>query len=118
MLAVETVVRVRREHIGGKAIKAIARDLHLSRKVVRKAICAPRALSTITERFNRFRGSGLSRSVWMRCWPGPSMKRTGRPSASTTAWLLVPNPPLERPRARASWPPFLAALPPLGPVPG
>ena len=41
MLVVETVVRVRREHAGGKAIKAIARDLHLSRKVVRKAIRAP-----------------------------------------------------------------------------
>jgi len=41
MLVVETVVRVRREHANGKAIKAIARDLHLSRKVVRKAIRAP-----------------------------------------------------------------------------
>ena len=41
MLVVETVVRIRREHAGGKAIKAIARDLRLSRKVVRKAIRAP-----------------------------------------------------------------------------
>ena len=41
MLVVETVVRLRREHAGGKAIKAIARDLRLSRKVVRKAIRAP-----------------------------------------------------------------------------
>ena len=41
MLVVETVVRVRREHAGGKSIKAIARDLRLSRKVVRKAIRAP-----------------------------------------------------------------------------
>ena len=41
MLAVETVVRSRREHAGGKSIKAIARDLRLSRKVVRKAIRAP-----------------------------------------------------------------------------
>lgn len=41
MLVVETVVRIRREHAGGKPIKAIARDLHLSRKVVRKAIRAP-----------------------------------------------------------------------------
>ena len=37
MLVVETVVRIRREHAAGKAIKAIARDLKLSRKVVRKA---------------------------------------------------------------------------------
>ncbi|WP_084690915.1 IS21 family transposase [Sphingomonas sp. SRS2] len=41
MLVVETVVRIRREYAGGKAIKAIARDLRLSRKVVRKAIRAP-----------------------------------------------------------------------------
>ncbi|NIJ67273.1 transposase [Sphingomonas leidyi] len=41
MLVVETVVRVRREYAAGKPIKAIARDLRLSRKVVRKAIRAP-----------------------------------------------------------------------------
>jgi len=43
MLILETVVRVRREHADGKSIKAIARDLRLSRKVVRKAIRAPEA---------------------------------------------------------------------------
>jgi transposase len=41
MFVVETVVRIRREHAGGKPIKAIARDLKLSRKSVRKAIRAP-----------------------------------------------------------------------------
>lgn len=41
MLVVETVVRIRREPAAGKPIKAIARDLRLSRKVVRKAIRAP-----------------------------------------------------------------------------
>ena len=41
MLVLETVVRIRREHSGGKSIKAISKDLHLSRKVVRKAIRAP-----------------------------------------------------------------------------
>jgi len=40
MLVVETVVRIRREHAAGKPIKAICRDLRLSRKVVRKAIRA------------------------------------------------------------------------------
>jgi len=40
MLVVETVVRIRREFAAGKAIKAISRDLRLSRKVVRKAIKA------------------------------------------------------------------------------
>ena len=43
MLILETVVRVRREHAEGKSIKAISRDLRLSRKVVRKAIRAPEA---------------------------------------------------------------------------
>jgi len=41
MLVVETVVRVRREYASGKPIREIARDLRLSRKVVRKAIRAP-----------------------------------------------------------------------------
>ena len=35
MLVVETVVRIRREHANGKPIKAIARDLRLSRKAIR-----------------------------------------------------------------------------------
>jgi transposase len=43
MLILETVLKIRREHAAGKAIKAIARDLNLSRKVVRKAIRAPEA---------------------------------------------------------------------------
>src|SRR3546814_17142726 len=43
MLGGETGVRIRREHASGKAIKAIARDLRLSRKVVRKAIRSPEA---------------------------------------------------------------------------
>ena len=43
MLILETVVRIRRQHADGKSIKAIARDLRLSRKVVRKAIRAPEA---------------------------------------------------------------------------
>ena len=41
MLVLETVLRIRREHADGKSIKAISRDLRLSRKVVRKAIRAP-----------------------------------------------------------------------------
>ena len=41
MLVSETVVPIRREFAVGKAIKAIARDLHVSRKVIRKAVRAP-----------------------------------------------------------------------------
>ncbi len=37
MLVVETVARIRREHTDGKSIKGIARDLRLSRNIVRKA---------------------------------------------------------------------------------
>jgi transposase len=39
MLTVETVGRIRREHlVGGKSIKALARDLRMSRNTVRKAL--------------------------------------------------------------------------------
>ena len=39
MLVVETIARIRRDHFGrGKGIKAIARELRVSRKVVRKVI--------------------------------------------------------------------------------
>ena len=46
MLVVETVVRIRREYAAGKPLKAIARDLRLSRKVVRKAVRAPEGAFT------------------------------------------------------------------------
>jgi transposase len=46
MLVVETVVRIRREYAAGKPIKEIARDLRLSRKVVRKAVRSPEAAFT------------------------------------------------------------------------
>jgi hypothetical protein len=46
MLVVETVVRIRREYAAGKPIKAIARDLRLSRKVVRKAVRSPEGAFT------------------------------------------------------------------------
>ena len=32
-------------------------------------------------------------------WPGVRTKRTGRPRASTTVWILVLSPPRERPMA-------------------
>ena len=43
MLIVETTAKIRREARQGKPIKAIARDMHLSRNTVRKAIRAPEA---------------------------------------------------------------------------
>ena len=43
MLIVEAVVRIRRDHANGKSIKAIALDLRLSHKVMRKAIRSPEA---------------------------------------------------------------------------
>jgi len=59
----ETVVRVRGEHADGKSIRAIARDLRLSRKVVRKAIRAPEA------------GFGYRRSVQPLPLLGPFQER-------------------------------------------
>ncbi len=50
MFIVETVVRIRREYAGGKAIKAICRDLKVSRKVVRKAIRAEEGAFTYQPR--------------------------------------------------------------------
>ncbi len=45
------------------------------------------------------------------CWPGPIAKRTGNPSASKTAWSLVPKLPREPGFQR---PPFYAARGGLG----
>lgn len=55
MLVLETVVRNRREHAGGRSM---ARDLRLSRKVVRKAIRAPEAEFTYRRACSGCRGLG------------------------------------------------------------
>lgn len=80
-------------------------------EVVQKA----RSARTFPARSPRIRSQAGAISF---CWPGPSSKRTGRPSASTTAWILVPNPPRERPRAWACDPPFFAVRRLLEPEPG
>ncbi len=82
MLVLETVLRIRREHASGKAIKAIARDLHLSRKVVRKAIRAPEADMGIGGRYSRCRSWGHFRRDWMRCWRKMRHGRGARSCAS------------------------------------
>ena len=46
MVVVETIVRIRREYAAGKPIKVIARELRLSRKLVRKAVRSPEAAFT------------------------------------------------------------------------
>jgi transposase len=66
MLILETVVRIRREHADGKSIKAIARDLRVSRKVVRKAIRAPEAVA-YRRSVQPLPGSVHSRSAWTLC---------------------------------------------------
>ena len=58
MLVLETVLKIRREFAAGKAMKAIARDLHLSRKVVRKAIRAPEADMGVVARCSHCRSWG------------------------------------------------------------
>ena len=48
MLIVETIGRIRREHlIKGKSIKEIARDLKISRNTVRKVLAWRLALRTL-----------------------------------------------------------------------
>ena len=39
-------------------------------------------------------------------WPAESVRWSGRPWVSTTAWILVETPPRERPKALLSIPPF------------
>ncbi len=73
MLIVETVVRIRREHADGKSIKAIARDLRLARKVVRKAIRSPEA------------GFAYQRSVQPLLRIGPFQERLDAPLVENEA---------------------------------
>lgn len=61
MFVVERVVRIRRAHASRKAIKAIARDLRLSRKVVRKVIRAPEGAFDYRRTVNPCPGLGRSR---------------------------------------------------------
>ena len=71
MLAVETMAKVRRLHfVQGLAIKAICRELGLSRKVVRKVLLgnALRALG------GRSAGARAARRGWRRRWP-PTARR-------------------------------------------
>jgi hypothetical protein len=57
------------------------------------------AVSAIASRAGRNPAMRLGKVVLSEAWPGVSSKRTGRPTASTTAWILVLNPPRERPMA-------------------
>src|SRR5215470_20109128 len=58
-----------------------------------------------------FTPSSIVSAVWLSCtWPPVRRKRSGRPSASASRWILVVNPPRERPRASSSAPPFGATL--------
>jgi len=59
MLIVETIGRIRREHlVKGKSIKGIARDLKVSRNTVRKVLRG---------RFSRVPSSGDGRRSWTGC---------------------------------------------------
>ena len=68
MLVLETVVRIRREYAGGKAIKAIARDLHVSRKVIRKAIRAPEGAFDYQRKVQPLPRIGRFGLGSIRCW--------------------------------------------------
>ena len=67
MLVLETVLRIQREHASEKAIKAIMRDLQLSRGVVRRAIRAPEADTKYRREVQRCQSWGRFRCCSMRC---------------------------------------------------
>ena len=43
-------------------------------------------------------------------WPGVRVSSTGSPSPFTAAWILVPNPPRQRPHCWSAWPPIPSDL--------
>ncbi len=101
MLISETLVRIRRAHADGKSIKAIARDLRLSRKVVRKAIRAPELALLTSGRCNHFPGSVPSKSGWTRCWwrtsRGPAGAVADDADSPLSAHVGHHSPPTENP---------------------
>jgi len=62
---------------------------------------AARAIAMVCNRLARRTQTWirLGNVVLSEACPGLSTKRTGSPTASTTAWILVVNPPRERPMA-------------------
>ena len=71
MLIVETIAKIRRAFfVQGKSIKAICRELRVSRKVVRKVIRSEATSSAMSERRNRFQrlARGGTSSINC-CWP-------------------------------------------------
>src|SRR5438105_227906 len=51
--------------------------------------------------------SSKASASWLSwTWPPVSLRATGRPSASTRAWILLVSPPRERPMPRSPDPPF------------
>ena len=68
MLVVETIGRIRREHlVKGKSIKEIARDLKISRNTVRKILRRGRRRFPTSERFSPGHGSAGGRPIWTGC---------------------------------------------------
>jgi predicted transcriptional regulator len=67
MLVVETMGRIRREHlVKGKSIKEIARDLKISRNTVRKILrSGETSFFPTSERFSPYPGSAGGRPIWI-----------------------------------------------------
>ena len=80
MLIVETIAKVRRAYFAhGKSIKAICRELGLSRKVVRKVIRSGETSFTYERAVQPGRSSGDGRRRSMNCW---RRTRPSRPASS------------------------------------
>jgi len=69
MLVVETIAKIRRAYfVHGQPIKAICRELGVSRKVVRKVIRLKRRSSGTSERRSRFRRLAPGVPSLTGCW--------------------------------------------------
>ncbi len=68
MLVVETIARIRREHlVKGKSIKQIARELKMSRNTVRRVLRSGETAFATSARCSRGRGSGCGRKTSTGC---------------------------------------------------
>ena len=85
MLVVETIAKIRRAYfVQGKPIKAICRELKVSRKVVRKVLRSRRdGVPLRARRCSRCRRSVRGRTSWSGCW-----RRTRRKPARERLTLI------------------------------
>ena len=78
MLVVETIAKIRRGYfVQGKAIKAISRELKVSRKVVRKVIRSGETAFAYERGCSRSRSWGRGGRSWNGFWQRTRRGRVG-----------------------------------------